>query len=357
MSIPSFLQHVAQQKHGYRFADPERIGENSLAVVVPILRKTSVKRQYVLLPESAETKVIDTGNISRFQIQNPTKENVFIRAGTIFKGPTQERALVRSAVVFPGQTAEVEVRCVHASRGISRGSQTSYGGTTPLQFDQAVYGKGFTGSGQNAYWQSAESYSLFCSGLGDVASSAPRMPSNVLRTSSVRPFGARQPITTECSVPEPCERTSGGIGTKTDDLHTTIQNMASNLDDILKKVKCQKDQVGLAFLSDKGCQTVELFDVAASWAALHEDAVKRIGPDLARKDTEGVFDYKKEMACSTVAAVLADDYKINLIHEHRPSNGEPAVKISGLTSDRFIGEVVELDKRVIHLVLNRTLQN
>jgi hypothetical protein len=77
-----------------------------------------------------------------------------------------------------------------------------------------------------------------------------------------------------------------------------------------------------------------------------------LGTELLRgPDNANVFEYRPENAINAVRAVLALPFKSNLIYEHKPSNGEPPVSIFGLTAKRFVGEVVELDGRVIHLVV------
>ncbi|HYY68772.1 MAG TPA: hypothetical protein VE734_03490, partial [Terriglobales bacterium] len=63
------------------------------------------------------------------------------------------------------------------------------------------------------------------------------------------------------------------------------------------------------------------------------------------------FEYKPEHAANAVRKVLALDYNFNTIYEHKPSDGEPHVAIFGLTASRYVGEIVELDGRAIHLVL------
>ncbi len=359
-SVKKFLKKVSEQRLGYNFAPPRRLGKDSLAVIVPITRKTSLKRQYVLLTENPEVKIVDTGNIHQFLVKNPSKENVYICAGTVFKGPTQERALVRSAVIFAGKEQTVEVRCVHASKGINRGSEVIYGGYTPLHMDQNTYGKGFTPKDQSTYWNSVKSYStsVLAAGLANVAQ--PQNEWNAVRSASGMLGGsnwlseyteARQLASTTTDLVS----TSPPSGSEPDDLASIQDQVGNNLDEIIRQIELVPDQTGLAFLSDKGLQTVALFDVHESWATLHKDAVKRLGPSLAAKDEQGVFDYRQDMAHSTVAAVLGQDYDVSTIYEHRSSNGEPPLKICGLTSENFLGETVEIGGFVVHVVINRIL--
>jgi hypothetical protein len=76
---------------------------------------------------------------------------------------------------------------------------------------------------------------------------------------------------------------------------------------------------------------------------------------LRGADNTSVFEYKPENAINAVRKILALPYKTNLIYEHKPSNGEPHVAIFGLTASRYVGEVVELDGRVIHLNILETV--
>jgi hypothetical protein len=80
-----------------------------------------------------------------------------------------------------------------------------------------------------------------------------------------------------------------------------------------------------------------------------------MGTELLRgPDNTSVFEYKPENAIAAVRKVLALPFKTNLIYEHKPANGEPLVQIYGLTAGGFVGEVVELDGRVIHMVVIET---
>lgn len=362
-SVRTFLARVAEQRSGFKFGEPERVKEDGLAAVIPILRVTSRKRQYVTFPETEKVDVTDTGRIDQFLLRNGEAECVFVRAGTIFKGATQERCLVRSAVVFPGKEQPLEVRCVHQSKGINRGSKTSYGGISPLEMDKSSHDAGYRPKSQHDYWSAVSEYSRAVKG------EAYREPSHEVRTSggivmpqqvghARRSILRAQGMSAYAHGMLPDDEVSTAYSTssaqtKHDDLHSTVHEFATNIDDVLRRVKRQPNQVGLGVITDKGCETIELFDLPDSWAALHQDAVKRVGQDLSRK-AEDVFQYKPEYAVKTVCAVLADEYQENVILEVR-GNGDPPVRITGLTSERFIGEVVELDGHVIHVVLNRRM--
>ena len=93
------LSKVAVEKLGYRFGDPLRVDADGLCAVVPILRETTLRRQYVLLQETDDVAVIDTGKIDSMTAKNGGDQNVFVRSGTIFSGETQERALLRLSLI------------------------------------------------------------------------------------------------------------------------------------------------------------------------------------------------------------------------------------------------------------------
>jgi hypothetical protein len=370
-SATSILSQLSEQKNGFKFGDPQRLDERALSVVLPIIRETSVVRQYVTLPETDKVSIHDSGSISKMKASSVSTENVFIRSGTIFKGATQERASVRSMIVFPGQTVDIEVRCVHHSRGISPNAKVTYGGITPMSVDNAVYGAGFTASDQQSYWRNVSQTSALYANLQKSADDVhhqsgqlnwrvnrqrPQASGRAMRSSGAmnsRNYATMDSatLTDAGSVADPLRSAfvSGG-----DDLLGSLGAFAHNFDDLLSKIKPAENQTGLALINEKGCQTIETFDVPLSWGALHTDAVKRVGSHVVNLDDTSVFQYKPENAVRSVQSVLALDYKTNLIYEHKPANGEPYVAISGITAKDYVGEVVEVDNRIIHLLILKT---
>jgi len=372
-TISSFtiLQAISEESMGFRFGKPERPNESSLACILPILRETSQVRQYITLPETEQVLVFDSGTINKVNLKNASKSNVFVRSGTIFEGKgTQTRALMRSAVLFPGTEVALDVRCIHQTHGIRTGAEFKYGGITPLSVDSAVYSAGYRPQDQHTTWNAVRRTT--CSMRTMAESPAPQqavpVPKPVLREAALASRLRRgsgdfaAPAATEAppqpaSVPMPPPPVVGRIafGPADDNLKQNFDEFARSFDAILSKAHLQENQVGLALITDTGCKTIELFDLAASWEAIHKDAVKRMGTELLRgPDNTSVFEYKPENAVNAVRKVLGLDYKTNLIYEHKPSNGEPHVAIFGLTASRYVGEIVELDGRVIHLNILET---
>src|SRR5215470_5586151 len=346
ISSSTILQAISEESMGFRFGKPERPNESSLACILPILRETSQVRQYITLPETEQVLVFDSGTINKVNLKNASKSNVFVRSGTILEGKgTQTRALMRSAVLFPGTEVALDVRCIHQTHGIRTGAEFKYGGITPLSVDSAVYSAGYRPQDQHATWNAVRRTT---SSMRTMAGSP--APREVARPqAAARPAGLFSrfrhssdelgaPVATEAppqpaSVPIPPTPAIGRIafGPADDNLKQNFDEFARSFDAILSKARLQENQVGLALITDTGCKTVELFDLAASWEAIHKDAVKRMGTELLRgPDNTSVFEYKPENAVNAVRKVL------------------------GLTASRYVGEIVELDGRVIHLTILET---
>lgn len=341
------LQPVSEEKLGYSYGKPLRVDEKSLAVVLPILRETSLNRQYITFPETDKVLVFDTGKIDEMEADNQTAENVFIRSGTLFRGSTQERALQRSAVLFPGKKSKLGVRCVHASRGINPNAGVKYGGITPLDFDASNYSHGYSFKDQASTWQNVmKTTSNMSQMMGNVQQPKHSMIGGIISPMYMSSMATEQPIGSAENI-----QASAFTSAKADDLHSSFNEFAKHFDEILSKVKMVQNQAGLALITHAGVQTVEFFDHLLSWKALHESAVKRLGSSIIDKGDENVFDYKPDAAIKQVNRVLGLDFKTNRIWEHRPNNGEPKVEITGLTADGYVGEAVEIDERLIHLVI------
>lgn len=360
ISSSTILQAISEESMGFRFGKPERPNEASLACILPILRETSQVRQYITLPETEQVLVFDSGTINKVNLKNASKNNVFVRSGTIFEGKgTQSRALMRSAVLFPGTEVALDVRCVHQSHGIRSGAEFKYGGITPLSVDSAVYQAGYRPQDQRATWSAVRNTSAVMQAMSGEEKHA---PTAAPRRAFSGLFGSRSTPATERPVPRPAVPSPfpiapdwGYVAQGEDNLKQNFDEFARSFDAILSKARLHDNQVGLALITDTGCKTVELFDLAASWEAIHKDAVKRMGTELLRgPDNTNVFEYKPENAVNAVRRVLGFDYTTNLIYEHKPSNGEPHVAIFGLTASRYVGEIVELDGRVIHLNILET---
>ena len=373
------LDAVVSEKLGFRYGEPQRLDQQSLAVVLPILRQTTIPRLYTTFPECQEKVLIfDTGKIDRMEAHNQTDQNVFMRSGTLFKGATQERALQQSVVLYPQEKVGIAVRCVHASRGINPSSKVSYGGVTPLDFDQKIYDHEYNPANQSVYWSSVtETTKMFSNLTGKKpvgkkhVSNFPRgrgqsmgghikssytsgVDSGMQKMSSFHdglhdaPDMEAAPIASVFA-----EGMMGGsdYAPGEDDLASHLDDFATSFDSLLSKLELQKNQVGLGLITQDGVQTIEFFDHEHSWKALHDSAIKRIGSHVVSKADPSVFEYKPEHAKAQINKILEMDWKTKKIWEHKPSNGEAHVCITSLSADRYVGELVEINKVLLHLVI------
>lgn len=364
ISASTILQLISEESMGFRFGKPERPNEASLACILPILRETSQERQYITLPETENVLASDSGTINKVNLKNASKKNVFVRSGTIFEGKgTQSRALTRSAVLFPGSEVALDVRCVHQTHGIRGGAEFKYGGITPLAVDSSLYAAGYRPQDQHTMWSAVRQTTASMRAMAGTPEPAAAQVSRpeVRRSVSWSPgAGFSEVVASHAAavappLVAPSAKESGGFERGADNLKENFDQFARSFDEILSKARLHENQVGLGLITDKGCKTIEVFDLPASWEAIHKDAVKRMGTELLRgADNTSVFEYKPENAVNAVRKVLALDYKTNLIYEHKPSNGEPHVAIFGLTASRYVGEVVEVDGRVVHLTILET---
>src|SRR5262245_58176552 len=373
------IDAVVSESQGFRYGEPQRLNEQSLTVILPIIRQTSLARNYVTFPECPDkVLVFDTGRIDVMEADNQTDQNVFMRSGTLFKGATQERALQRSVFLFPKEKSNLSVRCVHAHRGINSGSKVSYGGVTPLHFDQKVYTENYTPAAQSKYWKSVEETTEMYAKLTGKAPQAhgkgQSASGNLRRRASAGgPIGSAGGSHHESEItygaPIMSSSVSGTSGSDfvgfaethdaffagstpgSDDLASHLDDFSTNFDDLLSKLERSENQVGIGLITQAGVETIEFFDHQASWKALHESAIKRIGSHVVSKADPSVFEYKPEMAKKQINKILQLDWDTKTIWKHQPSNGEPHVKLTGLSADGFVGEAMEVNRSLIHLVI------
>jgi len=131
LELKTFLTDIANSRFGYKLGEPWKYSEESLGVVVPILRENAIDRQYITMYEVLQQlNIKDTGNIDQVELQNKTGMAIFVRSGTIFSGQTQNRASQHSGV-YKKEEEIIDVCCVHASHGIRSGEKMQFGDIAP----------------------------------------------------------------------------------------------------------------------------------------------------------------------------------------------------------------------------------
>ena len=131
IDLKTYLNNIVDSRFGYKLSEPWKYSEESLGVVIPILRENSPVREYITMYEVLiELNIKDTGSINQIELQNKSRMAIFVRAGTIFAGKTQPRAVQHSGV-YSNEKETIDVRCVNASHGINRGEEMSFGDIAP----------------------------------------------------------------------------------------------------------------------------------------------------------------------------------------------------------------------------------
>ena len=310
-----FLNTIAEEKDKFSFGESWRYSEDSLVAVLPILRDLEKKRGYLLLREPTDVSVSDTGQINRIRINNKGKKPVYIRMGELFTGKSQERMATRSYVVMPQEIVDIEVRCVHASKGIRSGEDMKPNGIAPSTFDSQLSNSSFRGRrvSQRDTWNTVGSISAsFSTTLSD--------------------------------------STEGFVSPSmafSDDLRSNLKKFSKQIDKILEKVPYFSNQVGLAMIGTNGVRGVEAFDLKQSWKVLKDDIVQKEGENIAEMKKDSPFEYKKERAVKVVKDVLKLDFEEKVLFKNKDC------RIIGLNSEKYTGEITELNGEVIHFMIVR----
>jgi hypothetical protein len=322
--MKALINDISEEKNGFKLGEPWRYSENSLGLVIPILRETKEDRQYILLEETKKVKLSDTGDISRVKVVSNESRPVFIRVGSIVKGATQERAMetsiiidpqseapdvtVKKGIKVPAEGVEVPVRCVHATRGISGGAIMAFAGHAPRSLDIQFMAK----ADQRQVWGSVNHYSAQAS-------------------SRLMSMGHR--ITMD------------------DNLLGNIEKVAEYDKDIKKAIKnvpVLENQVGAVIFDQAKVVGIELFDHPKSWETYHENIILKYGDVLVKKE-ESLFELKRELIPKKIKDFFNEikgldskvSYKANTSVTYQ------------LTGDDYIGEYTEFNKEVIHLLVMR----
>lgn len=296
---------------GYEFGEPWRFNQRSLSVVVPILRRNPGDRNYVLLQEVKDkVQIVDGGSIGKTVVKNPTGKTVFVRKGTLLKGATQERAVTVGTIVLPEMTKEVEVHCVHASRGIRAGARFK-----PLNVvaPRQVMDSFMARSGQGVTWGAVSQATSY--------------------------FAAMAPTV---------EPVTGPLDDLIGVLEQT-QRFKDEVEKVLEKVPGDlEDQVGVAIVDVKGVLGLERFDHADSWKAFSNSVIRNYA-DILAEETSDLFEVKMEKVIPAVRSFIE---KLGGLKREVVAETEGS-KTYALDGDDIVGEYTDLKGRVIHLIASR----
>jgi hypothetical protein len=351
--LQSFLNDVVDEKLGYKLSTPWKYSEQTLGVVVPILRQAAPEREYVTMYEVLkDLGMKDTGHIDQVELQNRAGKAVFIRAGTIFAGSTQPRAAQHSGVYQPGKE-EVPVRCVQQTRGINPGSEMKFGDIAPMSVTMNL----MSGS-QSRVWESVRRYTSGDSDDDTHYAFAPtprRGGMNVgsrHRSQSLYTGGDSGGSTGEGIRFTACAGAPSTAGRGTDDLLGHMQKMKEGqamLDDMMQRVPLFDTQVGAIIFNPVGVIAVETFDHPMSWAAIKKEIIEKYGDKIMDKQAEHLFELKPEAILPALKKFIKGLEK----------NTEKTIRKDGFSETRvvmgegIIGEYTIVKGQTIHVLLIR----
>lgn len=341
-----FFQLIADEKDGFSFGKSWRYSEDSLVALLPILRVSSSKRKYILLSEAKKVNIKDTGQINKLLIENNEKRPVYIRMSEIFTGGSQERMATRSYIVMPREKITIDVRCIHASKGINAGVSMTSSSVAPSVFDSYCCSAGFKMRNieQREIWKSVDNVAhiLSCS-ISDLSSDD---TGNVGKDSMV--YDERTPGSgldradleegTTTNVPFPIF---------TDDLKGNMDKFSDQIKNILQKVPYFENQVGVSLIDLQGISAIECFDLKDSWKKFKDEIIKKEGDKISKQQKKSPFEYKENRAKDFLKIVLKANYEEKTLFKSKDW------RIIGLKNENYSGEIVELKDKPIHLTLVR----
>lgn len=404
--LKTYLNNIVDSRYGYRLGDPWKYSEETLGVVVPILRENSPDRLYTTMYEVLkELNIKDTGNINQVELQNKSKMAIFVRAGTIFTGKTQNRAAQHSGV-YSNEKETIDVRCVHASYGIRRGEEMGFGDIAPPSVTMNLMARD-----QSSVWNSVRNYSgsseterqrrfgsTTC-GLATVGTSSnitnpvpEGLPEGVKKAlniiseckshrsdvhcdinTSTRSDGTKKTRITRVYPSEGITQLWSGelsdenieaIGrfASTNNINTNMHNTTSNdllgqirksqsvIDDMMQKVPLFDNQVGAIIFNPVGVIAVETFDHPKSWESIKKEIIEKFGDKIKEKQSDQIYELKKDMILPTLEKFIK---RLDLFNE-RTVRKDDYSETREVIGDNIIGEYTLVKGQPIHVLLLRS---
>lgn len=315
--LKTFLSDIADSRLGFELGAPWKYSEEALVVVVPILRKAEIEREYVTMYEVLkELGMKDTGNISQVELQNKTGKAVFVRAGTIFTGATQNRAAQHSGV-YTGEKEKINVRCVHAVHPISSGQKMEFGDIAPASVTMNLMA-----GDQSDVWNSIRDYTggskrvrRFSTIRHSSEGIGGAFDGNLLGRRDERvgysgdsthyafsPSGSRTKSGSShfrSSGLYSMDRSAGSpVPTGSPDLLGHLEKMKSGkavLDDMMQRAPLFDNQVGAIIIDPVGVVAFETFDSKKSWESVKKEVIEKYGDKTKEQPAEHLFEMKPEM--------------------------------------------------------------
>lgn len=307
--IGIMLWNILEEKDGFKLGKLWRNTKDSMGFVIPILREDHLERKYKMLEESGNVLITDTGNIDRLNIISKDKQNVFMRGGIILEGVTQERSPISGLIIEPFSTSIIDVKCVHASRGIRRNSPMKYADVSPRHVHRELYTRN-----QSRVWSSVAHYH------NSLSDHYHTLDDNL------------------------------GGRVRCDDLLSSIRKVSQkkkNVESAIVNMPVDEKQVGVIIFDINGVIGLELFDSPLSWKALHKKVLSKYEDILLRKEGNKLFELKTEIIQNNIQEFIEKVLKSDEQVENQNN-----ISSTYLVEDKdIIGEYTTLYGDVIHVLV------
>jgi len=383
MIVSNFIESVIQEKSGFSLDEAWRLNEQSLSAVVPVLRETKKKRDYVTLAEAKKVKIEDTGDINYVYVKNLGKKPLLVSRGEFFRSESQERAATHGHVIQPGKGMRVSVRCIHQSNPISKGQKMEYGGRVPYAIDLG---------NQHKTWESVNVYTTNLASSGHIRttdrSKGMRIGRNIIGRSYVEDSSAEAELdslvetsnfndtdldggillgsSSNNGFNEPVMEATPAAAAfaegadesadivDSDDLVGTLDKMSDTFKEIMKKIPYIKNQTGAIFLNENDVQGLDIYDLKESWKSVKEDVVSKEGSNFIKKEKDNPFELNPKKIKSWLSNRLGVDFQEKTIHDSKDYKIIEVREVNEDSKSKSLrGEAVLLNGEVIHLTLYR----
>lgn len=298
----------------YDIGEPWRPSDDSLAVVVPILRKDIGERNYKLVEEVDDIDLEDSGSIGKVLTESNIDEPIFVRGGTLLEGKgTQSRAVQYGTVVAPEKKEELPTKCVHASHPVKNGAsfeidnEASHVGSRRLECSLAE-------GNQNEVWGTVNTLTS----TGDFVSTD-------------------------------YQGTDDYVSYK----KKTNKDFKNKVNELIQEMPEEENQVGIAVVDMNGIVGIEAFDHQDSWEALKDSIVEKYGKDLYEEGIGNVFEPNEEK----IKEMIKDFLKTVMDSETEEIHSNEFGGTKKLENDNIIGEISYIDNKVVHFVVSRKEEN
>lgn len=408
--LKTFLTNIIDGRLGFKLSAPWKYSEETLGVVVPILRENSPDRFYVTMYEVLDQLDIkDTGHINQVELQNDCGMAIFVRVGTIFEGKTQNRAAQHSGV-YQDNSQTIDVRCVQQTRGICSDEKMKFGDIAPPSVTISL----MTGDQSNV-WERVRRYggtpivndsvsvvsednvtlnamdttdtenkSSMSENLGKAWESINRYPDRLqssviynvnvsnegnVRISRVKPSEGVTSIwrgslsekeieelnrrTSELNIRSSVNRNSASRSSGlrgSDNLLEKIRKGQSVLDDMMQKVPLFDNQVGAIIFNPVGVIAVETFDHPKSWEAIKKEIIEKYGDKIKTVQSDHLYELKPEM----IKPALEKFIKRLETFNEKTIRKDDYSETREVTGDKIVGEYTLVKGQPIHVLLLRS---